>query len=135
MAHYKYVALSKDGAKVSGVVESFSELDAATRIKESCSVILKLTEVKEKKTEGLLNLELGSGKPDAKAVGMMCSQFAIILEAGIPIARAVKLVAEKSASKPIQRMLDKVAVDVESGRSLSAAFGEHGVKLLPVTFV
>ncbi len=134
MAHYKYVALSKDGAKVSGVVERFNELDAATRIKESCSVILKLTEVKEKKAPGFLNLELG-GKPDGKTVGMMCSQFAIILEAGIPIARAVKLVAEKTASKPIKNLLENVAADVEAGRSLSAAFEEHGAKLLPVTFV
>ncbi len=135
MAHYKYVALSKDGAKVSGVIESFSELDAAIRIKESCSVILKLTEVRRSKSAELLNLDIGGGKPDSKAVGMMCSQFAIILESGIPIARAVKLVADKSVNKPIQRMLDKVFVDVESGRSLSAAFAEHGEKILPVTFI
>ncbi len=133
MAQFKYTALSRDGVKVSGLVEGFNELDAASRVKESCSVILKLTQVKEKKP-GLLNLEIG-GKPDGKAVGMMCSQFAIILEAGIPIARAVKLVSEKTADKGIRHLLDQVAADVESGRSLSASFEDHGMKILPVTFI
>ena len=35
MASYKYTAVSKDGKKVNGVIDAFSELDAASKIKES----------------------------------------------------------------------------------------------------
>lgn len=135
MAHYKYSALTRDGARVNGVIEGFNELDAASRIKENCSVILKLTEVRERELPAFFSMDIGGNRLDGKAFGMMCSQFAIILEAGIPIARAVKLVAEKTTDKPIKRLLERVAVDVESGRSLSASFADHGGKLLPVTFI
>lgn len=133
MAHFKYVALSRDGVRVSGIAEGYNELDAASRIKESCDVILKLTEVKEKKP-GLLSMDIGGSRLNSKAFTVMCSQFAIILEAGIPIARAVKLVADKTVDKTLKRVMDKVAKDVEGGRSLSAAFADHGEKILPVTF-
>ena len=53
MATYKYTAISKDGVKVSGVVEGFNEFDAVDRIKQDCDIVLKLTEVEEKKP-GLL---------------------------------------------------------------------------------
>ena len=44
MGTYKYTAITKGGEKVSGVVEGFNEMDAATRIRESCNVILKIEE-------------------------------------------------------------------------------------------
>ena len=47
MATYKYTAISKDGVKVSGVVEGFNEFDAVDRIKQDCDIVLKLTEVAE----------------------------------------------------------------------------------------
>ena len=133
MPHYKYTALLRSGEKVSGMMDGLNEMDAAARIRESCDVILKLTEVGNDKP-GLLNMELGS-RLNGKAFSVMCSQFAIILDAGIPIARAVKLVAEKTVDKKLRTIMDKVAQDVEGGKSLSNAFEEHGGRLLPVTFV
>ena len=61
MATYKYTAISKDGVKVSGVVEGFNEFDAVDRIKQDCDIVLKLTEVEEKKP-GLLNMEIGGNR-------------------------------------------------------------------------
>lgn len=133
MVTYKYSAISHDGQTVTGVVEGFNELDAVDRIKQTCDVVLKLTAVNEEKT-GFLNMEIGGNKLNSKAFTVMCSQFAIILKAGIPIARAVHLIADKTTDKPLKKMLKQVADDVESGRSLSAAFEERGGKLLPPTF-
>ena len=134
MAHYKYVALSKNGVRVSGVMEAFNEMDAANRIRERCDIIEKIIPVKEGKP-GILNQELGGNHLDSKAFTVMCSQFAIILDAGIPVARAVQLVADKTTNKTLKRLLEKVAKDVDAGRAVSAAFADHGEKLLPVTFI
>ena len=68
------------------MIEGFNELDAAERIKQTCDIVLKMTEVKEGK-EGILNRDIGGNRLDMKAFTIMCSQFAIILRAGIPIAR------------------------------------------------
>lgn len=134
MITYKYTAISKSGEKVSGVVEGFNELDAVDRIKQTCDIVLKMTEVRERK-EGLLSMEIGGSKLNSKAFTVMCSQFAIILRAGVPIARTVHLIAAKTTDKPLKKMLLKVAEDVEAGRTIASSFAEHGSKLLPTTFV
>ena len=134
MVTYKYVALSGNGQKVSGVIEAFNEMDAVDRLKQNHSVIVKMTPVKGE-GEGLLNLEIGGNKLNNKAFIVMCSQFAIILNAGIPIARTVHLIADKTSDKPLHKMLVHVAEDMEAGRSIAASFAERGEKLLPPTFV
>lgn len=133
MVTYKYTAVSRSGEKVSGVIEGFNELDAVDRIKKTCDIVLKLTEVKDK--DGFLNMEVDANKLNAKAFTVMCSQFAIILRAGIPIARAVHLIADKTTDKKLHKLLKKVGEDVEAGRSLASSFGEHGAKFLPITFI
>ena len=136
MATFKYSAVSRDGKKVSGVVEAFNEMDAASRIKETYSVVLNVSEVKEKGAgSNLMSLEIGGNKLNDKAFVLMCNQFAVILKAGIPIRRTVELIADKMTDKPLKRILTEVAKDVEAGRSLSASFAERGSKLLPVTFL
>ena len=115
-------------------MEGFDELDAVDHIKQTCSIVLKLKEIDPDKP-GLLNMEIGDSKLNSKAFTVMCSQFSIILRAGIPIARTVHLIADKTTDKPLKKMLMKIAKDVEAGRSLAASFAEHGGKLLPTTFI
>lgn len=136
MATFKYSAISKDGKKVTGMIEGFSELDAATKIKEMYSIVVQISEVKEQSGSGnLLALEIGGNKLNDKAFTLMCSQFSVILRAGIGISRAVELVASKMSDKPLKRVLAQVSKDVEGGRSLSASFSDRGKKLLPLTFL
>lgn len=115
-------------------MEGFDELDAVDRIKQTCSIVLKLKEINPDKP-GLLNMEIGGAKLNSKAFTVMCSQFSIILRAGIPIARTVHLIADKTTNKPLKKILMKTAEDVEAGRSLAASFAEHGDKLFPTTFI
>ena len=122
MLTYQYTAISRNGEKVTGVIEAYNELDAVDRIKQTCDVVLKMKEVKEGQEGGLLTREIGGEKLDAKAFTVMCSQFAIIIRSGIPIARAVRLIADKTTDKPLRRILKKVASDVEAGRSVAASF-------------
>ena len=134
METFKYIAISKSGEKVSGVLKAFNEMDAAQRVKQTNDIIVKLTKIEEKK-EGLLNKEIGGNRLNVKAFTMMCSQFSIILSSGVSIARTVHLIANKTTDKPLKKMLTSVAEDVESGRSISASFASRGEKLLPPTFV
>lgn len=136
MPTYKYSAMTRDGKKVAGVIEGFNELDAVGKIKESYSIVLQVSEVKEKgKAAQFFSMDLGGNKLNAKAFTLMCSQFSVILRAGIPITRTVELIAEKMTDKPLKRVLEQVAKDVEAGRSLSSSFAERGRKLLPITFL
>lgn len=133
MVTFKYTAISKGGQRVNGVVEAFDQMDAVDRIKKDCDIVTKIEEVKEG-GGNILTRDLDT-KINNKAFTMMCSQFAIILGAGIPVGRAVHLIAAKTTDKVLKKILKQVADDVEGGRSISDAFEERGGKLLPPTFV
>ncbi len=134
MTSFRYVALARDGKKVRGIQEGFNEMDATSRIKEKYDVILKLKKVGFQ-GGGILSMEIGGKRLNTKAFVLMCSQFATILKAGIPIARAVKLIADKTTDKKIREILFRVAEDVEAGRSLSSSFDDEGGGMFPQTFV
>jgi type IV pilus assembly protein PilC len=125
---FKYRAISRDGAKVNGVVEAFDEYAAVAKIKETCSIVIRLTEVKATEPKTIQR------KLNEKSLSIMCSQFSIILSAGLPIVRAVELIADQTADKSLQKILKQAAGDVSAGFSLAQSFEKKG-KNLPVTFI
>ena len=136
MNSYKYEALSASGEKITGMLEAIDQLEATAKIRQQYEVVLSIKETQGSalKVPAFLNAELGGYKLDPKAFTLMCSQFATILTAGIPIARAVKLIADKTTNKYLKKLLTNVFDDVEAGRALSASFEDHGMGILPPTF-
>lgn len=137
MLSFKYQAITKNGKRISGVLDAANEMEAASKIRESCDVILKLQVVGEGGVEekgGIMAMEIGN-KVDLKAFTVVCNQFAIIMKSGLPVARSVQLIADKTADKSLKKMLNRVASDVESGKTLADSFEEHGKKKLPNTFI
>lgn len=135
MLSYKYQAITRNGEKISGILDANNEMEAATKIRESCDIILKLVPIERGTGEETNLLAMDIGKLDMKAFTVMCSQFAIIMQSGLPVARSVQLIADKTANKTLKKMLNKVANDVESGKSMADSFEEHGKKKLPSTFI
>ena len=69
-----------------------------------------------------------------KDLSIMCSQFSIILGAGLPIVSAVDLIAKQTEFKPLKKILTAVAGDVGDGHPLAKSFEDEGPKL-PATFI
>ncbi len=136
MNSYKYTAVSASGEQIQGMIEAIDQLDATAKIRQQYNVILSIDEVKGRgiAMPGFLNMEIGGKRLDPKAFTLMCSQFSTILSAGIPIARAVKLIGDKTTDKYLKKLLKFVAEDVEAGRTVSASFQDHGGDVLPATF-
>ena len=88
-----------------------------------------------KPTSGLFAAEISANRLNPKAFTVMCSQFATILSAGVPLSMAAPLIAERTTDKVLKKLLNAVAADVENGRALSASLAEHGGKFLPLTFI
>ncbi len=137
MITYKYTAMSQGGQKVDGMIEAIDELEATARIRSQYSAVLSLKEVRTAGSmlPAFLTMEVGSKRLDPKAFTLMCNQFATILAAGVPVARAVVLITGKTTNRTIKKILQKVGADVEAGRTLSSSFEEYGGELLPATFV
>ncbi len=133
MDAYKYRAISRDGAKVEGVVEAFDEYAAVAKIKETCSIVTKITKAEpRRKPAGDI---LGTGRIKEKELAVTCSQFEIILTAGIPIIRAVELIAEQTTSRELKTILKNVAGDISAGFGLAQSFENKGRGKLPLTFI
>ena len=132
MLTFKYSAISLDGAKVSGIVEAIDRYDAVAKIKENCSRVTGITEVRSGKREQTV---LFQGKVKEKSLAVMCSQFSIILSAGLPIVRAVELIAGQTSDKQLKKILLSVAKDVGAGFSLAKSFADEGEGQLPLTFI
>ena len=136
MDTFRYTALSRDGKKVTGVMEGVNQMDAVARIKEEYPVVVQITPEKEQnRGSSFLAMDINGNRLNDKAFTLMCSQFAVILKAGIPIARTVRLICQKMTDNTLKKLLDQVAEDVEAGRSLSASFADRGSRILPVTFL
>ncbi|WP_313527985.1 type II secretion system F family protein [Anaerotignum sp.] len=128
MLTYKYKAVSHKGAEVEGFVEAFNEYEAVNKIKETCTVVRSISEVKVGKGNFV------SGKINEKALSILCSQLSIIIGAGLPILRAVEMIATQTENKKLKIIMDAVAKDVSSGLSLAKSFRDKGPGL-PVTFI
>lgn len=136
MDTFKYTALSKDGNRVSGVIEGVNQMDAVARIKENYPIVVQITpETEEDRRSPILAMDINGNHLNEKAFALMCSQFAVILKAGIPIARTVRLIAQKMTDNTLKKLLNQVAEDVEAGRSISASFADRGSRILPITFL
>lgn len=133
MTTYKYKAQTPEGMTVSGVVEAVDQFAAADKIKETCPIILSIEAEKEKENS-ILDMEIGSGKINMKSLSIACSQIAITLRAGIPLARCLELIGNQTEDKGVKKFLLQTAEDVSGGASLSASMEKYG-KGLPITFI
>lgn len=132
MKVYKYKAVSEDGKKVNGVVEAYDELEAVDEIRKTCYIIEKIEEVPtgEKKK---IDLNEPVVIPD-KVLSLTASQFAILIKAGIPTARAVEQIAASSSDKYMKKILTEVAEDVNAGYGLAQSLETRTTKI-PATFI
>lgn len=132
MKAYRYKALSRSGEKVSGFVEAVDEFEAVSKIKESANVILEIAEVKKGRGANInLNDPLWVSE---KVLALTASQFAILLKAGLPIARTVEIIAHQSTDNLMKRILLEVKEDLLAGYGLAQSLDTRGKKI-PQLFI
>ena len=132
MPTFTYTGITAAGQQIDGVVEAFDEIEAMERAREQCRVVQSVVPVREGKN--LLSMDITKPKAKQKNLAVMCAQFATILNAGVPAARATSLVADQVTDKYLKRVLADVAADVASGHSLAESFQSKGENL-PRVFI
>ncbi len=126
MSTFAYTGVSETGAPVKGVVEAFDELEAMEQARELCRVVQSVVPVREKTS--ILSMDIGKPRVKPKNIAILCSQFSIIMKAGMPISRAAHLVADQTNDKYLKKVVSLVAEDVSAGHGLADSFenkGEH----------
>lgn len=137
MNTYRYKAQNAAGKTVNGVINAPDEFAAVQKVRETAPVILEIVPVKsDSEKNGMLSMEIG-GKPKVKAdsLAMMCSQFSILLQSGIHIARCIELVANQTENKRLKKILKDIADDVAEGGGVASSFERSGEGIFPPTFI
>lgn len=129
MTTFKYQGISPAGAEVSGVIRATDEFDAVSRLRDTCSIITTIAEMKDdEKRRKRRRLKISE-----RTLAILCSQLGIILSSGIPIVRCMEMVAEQAESEELELALLAASEDIDAGMSVSRSLEDH-LPGLPPTF-
>jgi type IV pilus assembly protein PilC len=132
MPTFKFEAMDTAGAEVKDAVEALNEEEAQQKIRQMGYFVTKITEVAGKK-EG--KKKAGRKKKRAKtftiggvnqkALVTFTRQFSTLQDAGLPVLRSLRILEHQMRPGVLKNALIDVVDDVESGSTLSEAFGKH----------
>jgi type IV pilus assembly protein PilC len=118
---FQYKVRDRSGTILSGSLVADSEALVLARLREQGFTPL---DVKREK-KGIGQIEFGGKKVKLKQVAVFSRQFATMVNSGLPILRALAILADQTDNKELARVLGEARLDVEQGSSLSGALGKH----------
>ncbi len=118
---FQYKVRDRAGNVTTGSLVADSEALVLSRLREQGYTPL---DVKRQK-RGIGQIEFGGKKVKLKQVAVFSRQFATMVNSGLPILRALAILAEQTENKELSRVLGEARLDVEHGSSLSGALGKH----------
>lgn len=118
MASFSYKAISTQGKTVQGAIAADRIELASRELRAQGLTLLSL----EPARDGVATDTGGGnarGRADADAVLALTRELAVLLRAGLPIDRALKVMIDMAAHPHIKELLEDVLASVKSGRRLS----------------
>ncbi len=119
MARFMYTAKDKEGRIRTGVVAAKTSDEVVARLRTLGLGVVKVEEEKRG-----IRLPFG-GKPGAKDLAIFSRQFAVMIEAGVSLTRALEILSEQTQKKKLKDAILKVKHEVEGGKSLGEALKEQ----------
>jgi len=133
MPTYKYEAMDTSGGEVKDSVEAMSEEEAQQKIRQMGYFVTKITEQAGTAKKGKGKKAGKRKKGQTFTIGgvsskMLCTftrQFSTLQDAGLPVLRSLRILEHQMKPGVLKNALIDVVDDVESGSTLSEAFGKH----------
>ncbi len=137
MPTYQYEAMDTTGGEVKDTIDAPTEEEAQQKIRSLGYFVTKLTQVEGKKKKDKKKAAVAAKDKNKKGKAMIlggCNlrqlvlftrQFSILQDAGLPVLRSLKILEGQMKAGVLKNTLIDVVDDVESGNTLSEAFGKH----------
>lgn len=136
MPTFKFEAMDTTGGEVKDQLEATNEEEAQQKIRQMGYFVTKLTEIAQK---GGKKGDKGKKKAQVRKKGKVFTiggvkskslvtftrQFSTLQDAGLPVLRSLKILEGQMKPGYLKNCLIDVVDDVESGSTLSEAFGKH----------
>jgi len=123
MAIYIYKVKNKSGKVLQGEarVQSKEQLEEILLQKELIPL-----EIKEKNAiNDISQISIFKKKVKARDLAVFCRQFAIIMEAGVPIATAMDVLREQMTNSTLKACLNELYDDIQKGVQMSKSMKKH----------
>src|SRR2546426_1367195 len=117
---YAYKVRDRSGNLISGTLVADNEALVLQRLREQ-----GLTPLEVGKQGRGFNIDLTKKKVKLKELSVFSRQFATMINAGLPILRALSILADQTSNAELARVLNECRMDIEQGSSLSAAIQKH----------
>ncbi len=129
MTTYSYKAADSTGKIVAGILEADEEKKAAAQLQALGLIPMRIVQAKgngkglaSNLGEQFLNLLNGVSSKD---VMVFTQDLATLLEAGLPVDRALSLLIESAEKKPFKMVVGDILKTVQGGGYLSDALAKH----------
>lgn len=123
MATFSYLGKYTSGQTVSGVVEASTIDEAKALLRERA---LQIVSLKEKTQTGLTDIIQGLlHRITAKDVTFFSRQFSVLINASIPVVRALKTLTRQTTNTRFMLAIADIAAAVEGGAKLSQAMAHY----------
>jgi type IV pilus assembly protein PilC len=127
MPVYKYNATDNNGNRRTGTVDARTDELAINLLKNQGFYVISLEKQKNTLFDQLLSFR---GVPEGDLV-TFTRQFSTMISSGLPIARALEVLADQTQNNQFKKILMDILRDIEGGASLSAAFGRFPTVFSP----
>lgn len=120
MAHFKYMAQGPNGNHIAGEITATTREAAIVAIRQQGNKPINITEAKGAKK----SFNFGK-KIKIKDLVVFTRQLATMINAGVPIVRALATLQAQTENKFFKESIGQITKQVESGTALSEALSEH----------
>lgn len=125
MPRFIYTVQDAEGNVTTGAMDAENEDAVISSLQSKGYFILSVQSEKEK-AKGLFSLaKKEGGKVTGRELVFFGEQMSTLVAGGVPLVRALSLLAENSENKTLQAVLFQVTRDVSSGSSLHKALEKH----------
>lgn len=131
LGEFKYVATTREGKRLSGVVTAVDKGAAMRKIRQNNQGAV----IQACSPRGIdWNMELTTPKIQVKALSFACSQFKVLLKAGLPLVRSIEVIAEQSTDRYLSKTFGEAAGQVAEGARFSDCLERANIEL-PTVFI
>lgn len=122
MPVYNWQGRTREGSKRKGVLEAANEAAATAQLR-SQGVLPTKVRLKPKDVEEIFTFLQGRVK--TKDLVIFTRQFAVMIDAGLPLVQCLQILGDQSENKTLQRVIREVRNDVETGSTFAEALSKH----------
>jgi general secretion pathway protein F len=122
MPQFSYKAIGRDGKSHDGVIDAEGMELASRQLRAQGLTLLKLEPGAAAGSASGRKAVKGPGRQDVLS---MTSELAVLLRAGLPLDRALKVLIDMAAQPAMHQLLSELLSAVKGGKSLSQALAPH----------